>query len=165
MRIQLPAKYVVSRIHLRSQHGFSLIEVLIGAFIVGIFFLSFFAMTGTGFNIAKRSRENLRATQIILNRMEGVRLFNWDQLADTNKLPASFTESYDPSATNGNSGTVYTGTMRVTTPVMNPVATYSSNGVKQVTVNLSWNSGGMNHTRTMSTYISKFGAQNYVFAN
>ena len=147
------------------QGGFSLVEVLIGSAIVGIFFLSFFAMTGTGFNMVKSSRENLRATQIILNRMEGVRLFNWDQLSDTNKLPPTFTESYDPSSTNGNTGTVYTGTMTVTTPAMNPTSTYASNGVKQVTVSLTWNSGGMNHTRTMSTYISRYGAQNYVFAN
>jgi hypothetical protein len=115
--------------------------------------------------MVKSSRENLRATQIILNRMEGVRLFNWDQLSDTAKLPTTFTESYDPSSTNGNTGTVYNGTMTVTTPVMNPPATYVSNGVRQITVTLSWNSGGMNHTRTMSTYVSKFGAQNYVFAN
>jgi prepilin-type N-terminal cleavage/methylation domain-containing protein len=145
--------------------GFSLVEVLIGSAIVGIFFLSFFAMTGTGFNMVKSSRENLRATQIILNRMEGVRLFNWDQLSDTSKLPATFVENYDPTSTNGNFGTVYNGTMTVTTPTMNPAATYSTNGVKQVTVTLSWNSGGMNHTRTMSTYISRYGAQNYVFAN
>ncbi len=147
------------------QSGFTLAEVMIGSAIVGIFFLSFFSMVGTGFNMVKSSRENLRATQIMLNRMEGVRLFNWDQLSDASKLPPTFVESYDPSSTNGNFGTAYTGTMTVTTPAMNPTATYSASGVKQVTVSLSWNSGGINHTRTMSTYISQYGAQNYVFAN
>ena len=145
--------------------GFSLVEVMIGSAIVGIFFLSFFAMTGTGFNMVKSSRENLRATQIMLNRLEGVRLFNWNQLTQTNLLPATFTENYDPTATNGNVGTVYSGTMVVSTPTMNPTATYSSNGVKQVTVQIIWNSGGKSHTRSMSTYVTQYGAQNYVFAN
>ena len=148
-----------------SQRGFSLVEVMIGSAIVGIFFLSFFAMTGTGFNMVKSSRENLRATQIMLNRVEGVRLFNWDQLTDTNLLPTTFAENYDPTSTNGSLGTLYSGTLTVTTPTMTPTNTYSASGVKQITVSLSWNSGGMNHTRTMSTYVSRYGAQNYVFAN
>jgi uncharacterized protein (TIGR02598 family) len=147
------------------QQGFSLVEVMIGSAIVGIFFLSFFAMTGTGFTMVKNSRENLRATQIMLNRLEGVRLFNWDQITQTNLLPTTFTENYDPTSTNGNVGTVYSGTVVVSTPTMNPTATYSSNGVKQVTVQITWNSGGMSHTRSMSTYVTQYGAQNYVYSN
>lgn len=149
-----------------SQQGFSLVEVMVGSAIVGIFFLSFFAMTGTGFNMVKSSRENLRATQIMLNRLEGVRLFRWDQLSQASLLPATFTENYDPTSTNSSVGAVvYSGTMVVSTPTMNPTATYSSSGVKQVTVRITWNSGGMNHTRTMSTYVAQYGAQNYIYDN
>jgi hypothetical protein len=101
----------------------------------------------------------------MLNRLEGVRLFNWDLLSDTNRLPRTFSENYDPTSTNGNTGTVYSGTMVVSTATMNPTATYSSNGVKQVTVQISWNSGGMSHTRSMSTYVTQYGAQNYIYSN
>lgn len=136
---------------------------MVGSVIIGIFFISFFATTGAGFNMVRSSRENLRATQIMLNRVEGVRLFNWDQLANTNLMPATFTEKYDPTTTNSNSGVTYSGTMRVSTPTMSPAATYSSNSVKQVTVTVSWNTGAINHTRRMSTYVSQYGAQNYIF--
>lgn len=138
---------------------------MIGTGIAGIFFLAFFAMMGTGFNIVRGGRENLRATQIILNRLEGLRLFTWEQLIYSNSFaPTNFTELYYPSGTN-NQGITYTGTMRVTTPTMSPAATYSTNMMKQVTIQLSWRSAGVNHTRSMSTYVSKYGAQNYIFAN
>lgn len=147
-----------------GQQGFSLVEVIIGTAIVGIFFVSFFAMTGTGFKMVQNSRENLRATQIMLNRLEGMRLFTWSQITDTNLLPLTFTEKYDPTSTNSNAGTVYYGTNIVSTPTMNPPATYSSAGVKQVTVHITWTSGGISHTRSMSTYVTQFGAQNYIYA-
>jgi prepilin-type N-terminal cleavage/methylation domain-containing protein len=161
MRLEAKAEKTLK--HTRLQ-GFSLVEVMVGSVIVGIFFLSFFAMTGTGFNMVKSSRENLRATQIMLNRLEGVRLYNWNQLTQTNLLPTTFTEYYDPTSTNG-MGAIYSGTMVVSTATMTPAATYSSTGVKQVTVQITWNSGGMSHTRSMSTYVTQYGAQNYVYSN
>jgi len=48
---------------------------------------------------------------------------------------------------------------------MNPTATYSSNSVKQVTVTVAWTSGSKTHSRSMSTYVSKYGAQNYIWGD
>lgn len=147
-----------------SRKGFSLVEVLVGTAIAGILFLAFFAMMGTGFKIIRSSRENLRATQILLNRVEGLRLFTYEQLIYSNNLaPATFTEAYDPIGTN--SGITYNGSWAVSTPTMNPTATYSSSNVKQITVNVAWTSGNKTYTRSMSTYVSRYGAQNYIWSN
>jgi len=148
----------------RSKGAFSLVEVLVGTAIAGILFLAFFAMMGTGFKVIRSSRENLRATQILLNRVEGLRLFTYEQLIYSNTLaPATFTETYDPIGTNG--GITYNGSWSVSTPTMDPPATYSSNSVKQVTVTVAWTSGSKTHSRSMSTYVSKYGAQNYIWSN
>ena len=61
-------------------------------------------------------RENLRATQILQERMEPIRLYNWDQINTANFIPASFTEAfYSTNANNAaNAGDfVYTGTVAV----------------------------------------------------
>ena len=120
--------------HLRA---FGLVEVMVGTAIIAIFFISFFAMLGNGFSIVKASREDLRATQILLNRLEGIRLYTWDNLGTvpTNNIA----EYYDPNST-GNQGAAYTVTLSIAGTTMTPTATYSANSLKKVTVNVAWTS-------------------------
>ena len=147
----------------KSQSGaFSLVEVMVGTAIIAIFFISFFATLGNGFSIVKASRENLRATQIMLNRLEGIRLYTWDNLGTV--PTANITEYYAPNSAN-NQGAAYTVTMSIAGTTITPTSTYSANSLKKVTVNVAWTSGGKSHTRSLSTYVSKFGMQNYIFAD
>src|SRR4029434_4025566 len=86
----------------------------------------------------KLSRENLRATQIMLERLEGVRLYNWNQLCYSNMIPTTFTTFYYPSVTNGQSrGITYQGTMSVGAVGLNPSATYADK-MRAITVALYW---------------------------
>ncbi len=149
----------------RGQTAFTIAEVVMGVALVGIVFVSLLAGMSSGFAVTQVARENLRATQIMLERMEGLRLYNWNQLVYSNMIPANFTNYYYPLAGPGESkGITYTGTMVITNANMNPVATYGSR-MRAVVVTINWTSGNAQRTRTMTTYAAQNGIQNYVFSN
>ncbi len=148
-----------------SEMAFALVEVVIGAGLLGIMMISLYGGMSSGFAVTQLARENLRGTQIMLERMEGIRLYNWDQLTTSNMIPATFTNYYYPLAASGESkGIIYNGSMVITNATLSPSATYSTN-MRIVTVSINWTSGKVLRTRSMSTYVSKNGIQNYVFDN
>jgi len=159
IRISAPRK---TRLH---QLAYTLVEVVIGVAIVGIAFVSLYAGMSAGFAVTQLSRENLRATQIILERMEGLRLYNWNQLCYSNMIPLNFTNYYYPlTGTNEAKGVAYRGTMVVTNAGLTPAASYGDN-MRKILVTVSWESSGVQRIRTMSTYTSRNGLQNYVYSN
>lgn len=150
----------------RTQCAYTVVEVVVSVALLGLLFVALYGGLTSGFAVTQVSRENLRATQIMLDRMEGVRLFNWNQLVYSNWIPNTFTDWFYPlGGTNQSRGIAYTGTMVVnTSPVLNPPASYSSN-MCLVTVTVNWSSGGTTRTRSMSTYVSRNGMQNYIYNN
>ena len=158
-------RHFASRVSRPAHLAFTLVEVVIGVAIIGITFVSLYAGMSGGFAVTQLSRENLRATQIILERMEGVRLYNWNQLCYSNMIPARFTNYYYPLAIAGESqGIAYHGTMVVTNATLDPVATYGAD-MRQIIVTVNWESGGVPRTRMMTSYSSRNGMQNYVYSN
>ena len=161
-----------SRAFRRWKLGFSLIETIVGACILAIVLVSFFAGLSGSFGLTLAARENLRATQIMLDRMEAVRLYTWNQLLYSNMIPATTTESYYPLARSGEStGITYRVSMVVTNAGMNPAATYADR-LRAVTVSVFWtNNFGSSQTnalvrsRSMTTYSARDGVQNYVYNN
>ena len=147
----------------RSQRAFTLVEVIIAVAVMSVMFVSLYLGIAFGFRVSRSERENLRATQIILERMEGIRLFRYDQLSDTNLNPATFTKTYYPDASSGQSqGITYNGTVTVTTNItLDPAANYSAN-MSKITVQLNWISEGVPRTRSITTFASMNGIQNYI---
>jgi type II secretory pathway pseudopilin PulG len=156
-----------------SQLAFTLIETAVAVCILLVVFTTIFATVTMGLSITQASRENLRATQIMLDKMEGIRLYNWTQLTNGNYLQSSFTNWFfetnniGATAASGN-GVMYTGSVAVTFPATMP-AIYS-NSMRVVTVTVGWASqswviGASNHVRTMTTFASQMGMQNYIFNN
>ena|ERR1041384_2501610 len=150
-----------------SAVAFTLAEVMISVLILVIMLVSLFAGFSSGFSAVQATRENLRATQIMLQRVEALRLFKWSQANNTNYLKPTFTEKYDPRATNA-AGTLYTGFVTVSTPANLPAA-YNTN-MLDVTITLYWtNYYGRNmtnklvRTRQMETYVARYGMQNYIY--
>lgn len=140
-----------------------------GAAVIGVVFVSIFNVITVSLFTTQLSRENLRATQIMVEKMEGLRLYNPSELTNTTVLARSFTNWF--SETNsaglgggvGGDGAQYTGTITIS-PV--PFNTDYSDNMSEVTITLNWVSGGngsMTHTRTMSTFYSNNGMANYVF--
>jgi len=143
----------------RGTAGFSLVEVTVGLGIVGTCVAALFSGFTTGFFTIRMARENLRATQILLQKTEALRLLSWDQLTGTNTIPTTFTERYDPNAAT-DKGITYTGTIAITTC---PISSSYSNDMKQVVVSVTWQTGSLNRNRSYSTYVARYGLQNYIY--
>jgi type II secretory pathway pseudopilin PulG len=148
--------------------GFSILELLIAVTVMAIIFAAVFSGVSSTFNLMTTARENLRATQIMVSRLEGIRLCAWGsgQLFNTNIVPAVFTETFYPLglSTTTNNGTVYSGTMTITTnPAFSTAASYAPS-MAVVTVTVVWTNGIANvHRRSMTSYVAQFGEQNYVY--
>src|SRR5436190_23560189 len=94
----------------------TLVEVVVSVFVLSIMLVSLYGGFSTGFAVVQLARENLRATQIMLQKMETVRLLKWSQLLDTNNfLQPTFQDYYDPIGTNSQSaGAIYRGFITTT---------------------------------------------------
>ena len=107
--MQSALSYGSGRRNAQSTAAFALLEVVIAAFALGVVLLALFASLSSGFSIIQSARENLRATQILVQRTEAIRLYNWTQILDTNYLKPTFIEYYDPQSSSNSVGTRYTG--------------------------------------------------------
>lgn len=157
-----------------AERAFTLVEAITAAVVVAITYAAVFSGVSTTFRLLQTTRENLRATQIIVSRMEGLRLCAWgnDQLFNTNIVPTTFTNYFYPLGLKGstNQGTTYYGTMQITTPAtfVGTAPSYATN-MASVNVTVTWTDAAYGvtnvHTRSMSTYVSEYGLQNYVYSS
>lgn len=154
-----------------AQRAFTLVEAMCAAAIAAIIIMALFSGLATGFQLTQMERENLRATQIALARMEGLRLYAWssNQLFSPQMLPNVFTDYYYPSGIGGfsSNNTMYTGSVTVANVTFsNPTNTYCTN-MQQIIVQVGWKDvfyGRTNaHVRTFNTYVAKWGLQNYIY--
>lgn len=139
-----------------GEHGFSLAEVMFAALIVGGVFVSLFVAISQGFAVIQTARENLRATQIMQEEMEILRVLNWDQIT-TNPPPWSFSASFYPAG-GTNQGVTYNGTISITNA--NSTASYVGD-MRLVTVSLNWKGGNITRQREMRTLVTRYGLHNY----
>src|SRR5690242_8389476 len=142
----------------------SLAEVVMATGIIAITGAGVISSINYGLCIMRIARENQRATQVMLEKLEAIRLYNWTQVTNADFIPDTFTAPYDPTSPVSAQGTTYYGTMSVTTPsFVGTTPTYTAN-VRQFNVSLQWtNAGGLTHSRTLSTYVAQNGMQNYVW--
>src|ERR1051325_11323459 len=121
----------------KSQTGFTLVELMISCGILGIMIVSLFGGISFGFSNITIARQNLRATQIALEKMEIVRMYSWEQVNSNGFVPATFTAPYYPSVSgsNSNGGLTYYGTMQISGVNCHP--SYS-NDMRQLTVKVAW---------------------------
>ncbi len=145
-----------------SASGFTLVETVVATFVAAIVLLSFYGSLAAGFSLIRVTQENLRATQIIVQRMEAIRLSAYKALLDPTQYPATATEYYCQSGkTNGSPGAAYTVTYTCSPGPSGLPPSYRTN-VLQITVAASWKSGSVQRSRSMQTYVSRYGIQRYV---
>jgi type II secretory pathway pseudopilin PulG len=142
--------------------AFTLVEVMVGVAMMALMGMALYAGIGFAFNQLRISRENLRATQILQGKMEVVRQYNWDQVANLpGFIPSNFTESfYADNPTNTPADFVYTGSVTVTNA---PITESYLNDLRMINIQLTWNSGGVLHKRQATTFVSQYGLQRYVY--
>ncbi|HEV2392107.1 MAG TPA: type II secretion system protein [Verrucomicrobiae bacterium] len=148
------------RLAQKPQKANTLIEVVLATAILAIMGAGVVGSINYGLFIVRVARENQRATQILLERLESIRLYNWTQVTTSGFIPTSFTESYDPQSPT-TPGITYYGSLGISN--VNLGSSYSTN-LRQFTVSLLWtNMGGVSHQRSVSTYVARDGMQNYVY--
>src|SRR6266487_2964180 len=91
-----------------ERKAFTLIEVMMAISMVSFLFASLYLGFGQGFAIIQTARENLRATQILQERMETIRLYTWDQLNTAGFIPDTFQTPYYGNGAQ-QSGVIYHG--------------------------------------------------------
>jgi len=139
--------------------GFTLIEGVVGIGVMGMLIVCLYTGMTTGFSTVRLARENLRATQVIQEKFETIRLYTWDQINDPNFVPASFTASFY----NGNGQTnqaAYNGTVKITKA---GIADAYADDLRLVTIQVNWTSGVIARSRTMSSFVARYGLQNYIY--
>jgi hypothetical protein len=144
----------------RGRTAFSTVEVMVAVLICGIVFVTLYSGMSSGFALVQLSRENLRGIQIMEEKMETIRLYRWDQITNAGFIPTNFVDTFYPLATQATSGLVYTGSVTIADA---PITEYYKDALKQVTVNLSWKSGNVVRERSMTTFVSQYGLQNYIY--
>src|ERR1051325_8820977 len=123
-----------------SSRAFTLMEVVVAMSIIGFVFLSLYAALASGVSMTKMTRENLRATQILLEKAETFRLYTWDQIVTPKWVPSSFTNSYCPTASTNSQGPLYIGTIDISKPNL---GTNYKDDMRQIDITLKWTTGSL----------------------
>lgn len=178
-------KFIVHDRHSVSA-AFTIVEVLMATLIGAVVFAALFAGITQGYNLVAHERESLRASQIVVGRIERIRLCKWGDNSGTNAtqlfnpdiVPNAFTDYFYPIGLGGffpASNVVYVGTITVQAtnfPFYDstgaPVASSPSycTNMACVTVSVSWDDVRYGRTntfsRSMKTYVAQYGVQNYI---
>jgi hypothetical protein len=146
---------------IRNGHtaGFGLVDAIFAMAVAALLFGGLYSGLSYGFTTIRMARENTRATQIMLERMETIRLYTWSQINSNGFIPLNFTTPYYAVGST-NTSLMYTG--RVTITNCDLGTTYAS-AMKQIRVDLNWVTGNKARSRSMSTYVSRDGMQRYVY--
>ncbi len=157
MRVQTPA-------HCSPSSGFTLAETMVAVITGAVMLAALYSSFAFGYGAVKLAREDLRATQILLQRMETLRLTSFSAIQ-----PGTITDYYDPtSVTNGNPGAVYTITITTNAPTASDMPVqpvYYMNKMRKVTITATWTNANQLRTRSLQTYASQSGIQSYVYAH
>lgn len=162
MKVYLPKRNLAS-----GRHAYTLVEAIVAAVILGLVMISIFAGLTGGYSIINTFRQDMRATQILTQKTEFVRLCTWTQL---NSLPSTFQDYYYSLASGGSASTntTYYGTISVTDAqhIIPDEVSYYTN-IDLVTINLTWTnylgSHPIVHQRQMQTLVAYHGLVNYIY--
>ena len=147
-----------------GRDGFTLAEVLVAMAVIGVMFTTLYSGITQSVALVQTAQETQRAIQIIQDKTETVHLYTWNQINTPGFVPTTFTNWFSPLGTSTNGGVMFTGTLTVTNASLADNPSYSGD-LKQVSVTVTWTSGNVNHQRQLTTLISHYGLQNYIYNN
>jgi hypothetical protein len=151
----------------KAAYGFTLVDAIFAMAMAGLMFLAYYSALAWGFRAVRMARENTRATQIMLEKMETIRLYTWTQINSNGFIPTNkFTVPYY-AVGNTNNSLMYTGQVTIASAeVVDGLGSPTSYApdMKKITIQIDWTSiGALNRTRSMSTYVTRNGMQSYVY--
>lgn len=159
----------------KREAAFTLVEVVVSTAVIALMSIALFTGITQGLAIITVARENLRATQIMVEKIELLRLYSWANLNTTGYVPTAFAECLFPAnstnsstvSTNGGTlarpsgdGTVFYGTITLGAADVN--SAYSAN-MKLATLTITWTNGNVVRTRSMQTLVAEKGIHDYIY--
>lgn len=138
--------------------AFTMTEVVVGVAIFSIAFIAGYFGIVQGYNLMEDTRENERATQILQDKTEVLRLYTWDELTNIAFTPLTFTNFYNPAGQAD--GPTYYGTVTISNA---PFAESYATDIEVLTFRLNWSNNNLNHQRRLTTLVSRYGMHNYVY--
>ena len=134
---------------------------MVAVAILGFMLVSLYTGLSSGFAVVKVARENLRATQILEERMEVIRLIKWDDVTP-GFIPTTFSAPYyaADSTNSPSAGFSYTGLVSVTNA---PLTESYAKEMRMIKIDVKWTSGNVTRTRQMITLVSRYGLQNHIY--
>src|SRR5436190_17437671 len=101
------------RAHLNARPAaFTLVEVMVGMIVIGVSVFALYGAICSSYDTTCLARENLRATEILTEKTEAIRLYDWDQITTADFIPATFSTPFDVASTNA-PGPTYNGTITI----------------------------------------------------
>jgi hypothetical protein len=163
------SKKIASRMQLTGKsstaEAFTLLEVM-AALAIGLIMIAvLFVGIQQGNFILTNSRDDLRATQILLQKAEAIRLLTWPQLTN---CPTTFQSLFYPGGGSTNQGITYYGTLSTIGTATNIPNTVSYQPtVHLITISITWTNFISNrlipHSRSLQTLSATSGMQNYLY--
>ena len=153
----------------RPETGYTLTKVLVGAATLGVVVGSLCVPLSAAFCVVQSTRQNLRATQIVMQKAEALRLFTSSQVCDANhQRKPLFVERDDPRGVTSNPGSAqYTGYLSAAGPAAGDLLNAYRANPRAVTVTLCWtNYNGAQpivHTREIQTRLARNGTPKYIW--
>jgi hypothetical protein len=113
-----------------------------------------------GFAVIQLARENLRATQVLQEKMEALRLISWTQLNTGGFVPETFEAPFYATGRQDQDDLVYNGEVEIREV---PFTVAYADDLRLAVVTVRWRSGNVIRTRQMRTLLSNYGLQNYIY--
>jgi hypothetical protein len=126
-------------------------ESIIGMGICGVIVLAVYGSLTWAFGMLRMSQENLRVTQVLIEKIEICRLYTWEQISDPSFFPKNFTA--------GDNGE-FKGRMSIR---KGPNDVTYQDDMKTVSIEISWKSGHTRRNREFVTYVTRNGLQSYLY--
>jgi type II secretory pathway pseudopilin PulG len=139
--------------------AFTLIEITFSVAIVSILIVGLYTAIATCVSWVEACQQNQRVTQILTEKLDTIRLYNWDQINSNGFVATNFTLPFDPIRSN--SIAYYTGSVAIAMAPSPLDQLYSSN-LLRVIVRVDWVSGSRLQSRSMETLVAKYGLQSYI---
>ena len=152
----------------RATHGtdarrraFTLVETSVAMFLLGVVSVSLYGAYVSAMNTVRTARQDLRAAEILVDKMDTLRLLTFDDILSATNMPSTFLEYMAPTKNSAAAKRpVFSGTV-ITDPGPSDVS--YSNQLRRITIRVTWNPGnGRNRSREFVTLVSKDGLQNYI---
>lgn len=140
------------------KRAFTLVEVMVGSGILALTVVALYGAFSFGFSTIKLSQEDVRADQILVQKLETLRVYDWSKVTN-NYLPTNFTSTF--STTGADTGVTYNGSLSITPFTPSAANESYSDSLRRVRASVAWISGGIVRTRSMTTLVSQYGIQNY----